>query len=167
VLAILAGGGDAVVGVPSWGFLAGVAAPFVSEDTAEMERWEASRVENMRVNRSFMDPFSAGFGEGACSMAPAGRTGSPFRPFSFGDLEGASTDLIDGGCDERGEADATEAPEFAAMMGGGWFGVQVCVVMATGPKSGLLALRKAGGPGMTLMQGLVRARAGGAASRVV
>lgn len=110
----LVGGGDVAVGVPSCGFLAG-AVPFVSGVAA---REGVSLVENMRVNLSFMEPFSAGFC--GCSMAPTGITGSPFRPFILGDLVGASTDLIDGGCEERGEAlgeaDATECPE-DVMMG--------------------------------------------------
>jgi hypothetical protein len=117
----LVGGGDVAVGVPSSGFLAG-AVPLISGVAA---REEASLVENMRVSLSFMEPFSAGF----CrfSTPPAGITGSPFRPFILGDLVGASTDLIDGGCEERGEirgealgeADATECPE-DVMMGERW-----------------------------------------------
>lgn len=103
-----------MLGVTSWGLFAGEV-PFVSE---ARERWDASLVENMRVNRSFMEPFSMGFCD--CSTAPAGIASCPFWPFSFGDLEGASTDLIEGGCDERGEvraeADATELPE-EVMMG--------------------------------------------------
>lgn len=43
----------------------------------------------------------------------------PFWPFNLGDLVGASTDRIDGGCDERGETrgdgrgefDTTDCPE--------------------------------------------------------
>jgi hypothetical protein len=96
----LVGGGDDALGVTSWDFLA---VPFVS---AAKERWDASLVENMRVKRSFMEPFSLGFG---CS----GRRECPFWPFSFGDLEEASTDLIEGGCDERGDTrDEADASEF-------------------------------------------------------
>jgi len=64
----------------------------------------------MRVRRSFIDPFSAGFW--GCSKPPGGETEFPFWPFSFGDREGASTDLSEGACDEwgetRGDAVATE-----------------------------------------------------------
>jgi hypothetical protein len=62
-----------------------------------------------------MEPFSLGFG---CS----GRRECPFWPFSFGDLEAASTDLIEGGCDERGDTrDEADASEFRddVMMGCG------------------------------------------------
>jgi len=56
----------------------------------------------------------------------------PFWPFIFGDLVGASTDLMDGGCEERGEMrgdargdeDATECPE-DVMMGDEALGVQM------------------------------------------
>ncbi len=79
------------------------------------------------------------------------------RPLSFGDLEGASTDLRDGVCDECGDleaAEATDAPEWAAaMMGCGELGVQVGWVMATGARSSFLVSRKAGSPGTTICKG--------------
>jgi hypothetical protein len=104
-----------VLGVTSWDFLA---VPLVS---AVKERWDASLVENMRDKRSFMEPFSADFG---CS----GRRECPFWPFNFGDLEGASTDLIEGGCDEggetRGEADASEFREDVMVGCGDGNGIQ-------------------------------------------
>ena len=86
------------------------------------------------------------------------------RPLSFGDLEGASTDLTDGACDERGDAEAaeaTEAPEFAAaMMGCGELRVQVRWAMETESRSGFLVSRRAGSPGTTICKGQVEAWAG-------
>jgi hypothetical protein len=162
----LVGGGDVAVGVPFCGFLAG-AVPFVSGVAA---RWEASLVENMRVNLSFMEPFSAGFC--SCSMAPTGITGSPFRPFILGDLVGASTDLIDGGCEDRGEirgealgeADATECPE-DVMMGNDrrvelWAcglanSVQMPWLIGNEVQEKFAGVKRAGSPGALMMQGLV------------
>jgi len=74
------------------------------------------------------------------------------RPLSFGDLEGASTDLRDGVCDECGDleaAEATDAPELAAAM----MGVQIDWVMETGARSSFLVSRKAGSPGTTICKG--------------
>lgn len=62
-----------------------------------------------------MELLSAGF----VWSPPAG---GPFWPGSFGDLEGASTDLIDGGCDERCEAVVSESPE-DGMVGHGRAGL--------------------------------------------
>jgi hypothetical protein len=95
-------------------FLAWVV-PFVSTAT---ERWDASLVENMRVNRSFMEPLSAGFDKG--STALLGTPDCPLWPFSFGDFAGASSDLTDGGCDERGEADDTELVEVVLAAMADW-----------------------------------------------
>lgn len=90
----LEGGGDALPGVPA------PDAILLSEDAA---REDDSFVENMRVRRSFTDAFSAGFA--GCSRAEPFGTDVPFGWLpSFGDLDGASTERRDGGCEDRWEA---------------------------------------------------------------
>lgn len=90
----LEGGGDVLPGVPA------LEVVLLSEDAT---REGDSFVENMRVRRSFTDAFSAGFAD--CSRAEPFGTDVPFCWLpSFGDLDGASTERRDGGCDDRWEA---------------------------------------------------------------
>lgn len=93
-------GGGCAVAAPGVPDPLGWAAASAGEGVALRDE---SLVENMRVRRSFTDPFSAGFC--SCSTEPAGRS-SPFWPTRFGDREARSTDvpdLTDDGCDERCE----------------------------------------------------------------
>jgi len=116
----------------------------------------------MRVNLSFMEPFSTGFCN--CSMPPTAMAGAPFWPLSFGDLAGASTDLIDGGCEERGEMcgeargdeDATECPD-EVMAGDRRPGrvANVLVFNGTDPGCILWVPRETADLTVLMMQGLV------------
>lgn len=86
---------------------------------------DASLVENMRVKRSFTEPFSTGFWSGSTEL---GGCGCPFWAPNFGDFDDESADLPDlteDGCDEVLAsvelAMLSEAARWSESLGCGWW----------------------------------------------
>ena len=86
---------------------------------------DASLVENMRVKRSFTEPFSTGFWSGSTEL---GGRGCPFWVAKLGDFDDESADLPDlteDGCDEVLAsvelAMLSEAARWSEPLGCGWW----------------------------------------------
>lgn len=106
--ALRSGGGGFDGGETLPGVLAGVLASW------DAPREDASLVENMRVKRSFTEAFSTGFADG--SADPFDWT--PFRTDGFGDLGGASKDLIEDACEDCWAGEALASTAVVGIVGG-------------------------------------------------